>query len=117
MKLVKLDTNRFYLEVGEKVRAVRKAAGMDQENLARHLGLSRTTIINIEKGRQRLSLEQAWLISHIFEISITNLLPPSQTNDIAAWEEKVENSTHIKDEIQRKIVLDFISKTLKTKKT
>jgi len=39
------------IEIGELIRKARKGRKMTQEELAKKAGLSRATIINIEKGR------------------------------------------------------------------
>lgn len=80
----------FYIYVGEKVRFHRKKARMDQETLSRHVNLSRTTIINIEKGRQRLSLEHAWLIAKVFGISFDDILPPVETKSVEEWKNEIQ---------------------------
>lgn len=84
------NIDEFYIYVGEKVRFQRKKARMDQETLARHVNLSRTTIINIEKGRQRLSLEHAWLTAKVLEISIEDILPPMETKSVEEWKNEVQ---------------------------
>jgi transcriptional regulator with XRE-family HTH domain len=98
----------FYIQVGEKVRFQRKKAGLDQETLARHLNLSRTTVINIEKGRQRLSLEHAWLAAKILGISIEELLPSSEVKTVADWKSEVQKVGVGKQ--TEKAVLKWISK-------
>ena len=47
-----------YKAVGLKIRRVREALGMTQEELAKRVGLVRTSIANIEAGRQRLLLHE-----------------------------------------------------------
>jgi transcriptional regulator with XRE-family HTH domain len=47
-----MPQGEFYLALGQKVREARKAAKVTQEQLARAVGLSRTSITNFEKGRQ-----------------------------------------------------------------
>jgi DNA-binding XRE family transcriptional regulator len=44
---------------GAKVYAARKNAGLTQEQLAKLVGLERTSITNIETGKQILKLETA----------------------------------------------------------
>lgn len=97
----------FYLSVGEKLRLQRKKVGMDQETLSRHLNLSRTTIINIEKGRQRLSLEHAWLAAQILNISIEILLP-NETKSVEDWAKEVRK-TEVSSK-DRKDLIEWISK-------
>lgn len=43
-----------YLEIGERIKSRRKALGISQEGLAKSVGLSRVSIVNIECGRQRM---------------------------------------------------------------
>ena len=81
---------------------------MDQETLSRHLNLSRTTIINIEKGRQRLSLEHAWLTAQVLEISIEELLPSTQAKSVDDWAKEIQK-TEVSDK-DKKGVIKWISK-------
>lgn len=101
----------FYIHVGEKVRFQRKKARMDQETLSRHLNLSRTTLINIEKGRQRLSLEHAWLAAKILGISIEDLLPRAETLTVDKWATELENSNVTTKD--KKGLINWISKVKK----
>ena len=43
-------------QVGLAVRRIREAVGVSQEELANRVGIRRTSITNIEAGRQRLLL-------------------------------------------------------------
>ena len=103
--------NSFYKQVGEKIRFQRIKAQMDQETLSRHLNLSRTTLINIEKGRQRLSLEHAWLAANVLVISISDLLPPMNVKTEDEWATEIQNSGINKE--MGKSVMKWISKVKK----
>ena len=46
-----------------RVKELRGAAGLRQEDLAQQVGVSRQTIISIESGRYNPSLELAWKLS------------------------------------------------------
>ena len=48
----------FDSELGEKVKLLRKRRNLKQDDLAEVLGLSRSQISNLEKGRRNLSLKQ-----------------------------------------------------------
>lgn len=48
----------FYEGFGRRLRQLRRSAGLTQEQLARRLGLNRTTVVNIEGGRQRVAVHQ-----------------------------------------------------------
>jgi DNA-binding XRE family transcriptional regulator len=50
------DRDAFYAEVGRRVRQARERVGLTQDALASRVSLSRTSVTNIEKGRQKLSV-------------------------------------------------------------
>ncbi len=43
--------------LGLAVRRIREAIGVNQEELAKRVGLTRTSLVNIEAGRQRVILD------------------------------------------------------------
>ena len=56
-----------------RVRELRVAAGLRQEDLAHHVGVSRQTVISIESGRYNPSLELAWKLSRTLGVTIEEL--------------------------------------------
>ena len=48
----------LYIHIGARVREARKARGMKQGALAECIGLTRTSIINLERGRQAVPLRE-----------------------------------------------------------
>ena len=59
------------------VRDLRRGRGLSQEDLARAAGVSRQTIISIEKGRYAPSLALAFTLADIFETSIESMFTPA----------------------------------------
>lgn len=47
---------RHYAFLREKVRAMRKAAGLTQRDLAKRLGTVQTIVVRVEQGERRLDL-------------------------------------------------------------
>src|SRR4051794_30449505 len=75
----------FYREFGRLVRLHReRAAGMTQEALGRLIGLSRASVVNIEKGRQHVALHQLYAIADALGVQPDVLLPAADTTQ-AAW--------------------------------
>ena len=78
---------------------------MTQEKLGRLVGLSRTSITNIEKGRQHVSLHQLFAIAEALRVRpeallpsagepgstswLAGKLPPGTERDITEWAEKL----------------------------
>jgi len=55
---------------------LRHERGLSQEDLARAAGVSRQTIISIEKGRYSPSLALAFTLADIFDTSIESMFTP-----------------------------------------
>lgn len=68
-------TEATYTEFGRLVRERRKELRMTQEGLAAIVGLSRTSITNIEKGRQRVLLHQVFAIADALKSTPEMILP------------------------------------------
>jgi transcriptional regulator with XRE-family HTH domain len=65
----------FYTEVGRRVRRAREAAGLTQDTLATRVALSRTSVTNIESGRQKMMLHSLWDLAAALGIEPVALLP------------------------------------------
>lgn len=70
-----VENDEFYRLVGSKVRSARIAAGVSQTLLASRVGLTRSSITNIEAARQRVPLYHFVLISRALNKEIGELLP------------------------------------------
>lgn len=69
------DRKSFYLEVGHRIRKARKAIPLTQEALASLVSLTRTSITNIEKGRQNFPLHTLADIAAALKVPAADLLP------------------------------------------
>lgn len=76
--------DEVYAMVGERIRAAREQHGLTQEDLAAAIGLTRTSITNIERGRQRLLLHTLCDIAGILRIEPASLLPNLNDMTIAS---------------------------------
>ena len=59
---------RPYMRFGEAVRYARLALGLTQRELADRLGYARSSITNIEVGRQRILLDDVFSFAKALEI-------------------------------------------------
>jgi transcriptional regulator with XRE-family HTH domain len=69
------DHQALYLEVGRRIRNARKDRKLSQEDLASLVSLTRTSITNIEKGRQKFLLSTFVDIAHALRVETATLLP------------------------------------------
>jgi transcriptional regulator with XRE-family HTH domain len=65
---------RLYFELGREVRWHRKRNRMKQQALADAVGLSRTSIANIESGRQHTTLHMLMRLCEKLNVSAGDLL-------------------------------------------
>jgi transcriptional regulator with XRE-family HTH domain len=65
----------FYEELGRRINDTRKQRGLTQEELAERVGLTRTSITNIEKGRQKVLSHLLVELSGALNIPLSDLLP------------------------------------------
>lgn len=75
MARARYATNReFYLALGQRIQKARRGR-LTQEELARKLGITRTSVINIEKGRQQVLVHTLADIARALGTSPTALIP------------------------------------------
>lgn len=75
--------DRIYRVFGSRLRELREAKSVTQEELGRRVELSRTSITNIEKGRQRVMLHQMVELAQALEAEPLALMPTSDEPDAA----------------------------------
>ncbi len=78
----------LYEEIGERIRGLRGSAGLSQEALGDKVGLTRTSITNLEKGRQQVPLHTLYEIAGELSVPLQSLLPEQMPRDV--YEEHVE---------------------------
>jgi transcriptional regulator with XRE-family HTH domain len=66
-----------WVDVGERMRAVRLAAGLTQEELAAEAGLDRTMIVKIESGNRRIDALELIRLSSALHVPVDFLLRPA----------------------------------------
>lgn len=63
-----------YRQLVERLKFLRKNAGMTQSHVASILGLSRSQYTAIEAGRSLLNFDQLYSLGEVFDISLHDLL-------------------------------------------
>jgi transcriptional regulator with XRE-family HTH domain len=72
------STDSFYQRLGARIRDRRRAKRITQEVMAAHMGLTRTSIVNIEKGRQHLAVHQLVRMSDLLGCAPGELIPAKE---------------------------------------
>lgn len=61
-------------QIGGKIEFQRKKLKLSQEAFGNKIGLSRSSIVNLEKGRHNLSLEMLYKICTLFNLGLMDIL-------------------------------------------
>lgn len=61
-----------------RLKEIRESKGLSQQGLATELGVSRQTVISIEKGRYDPSLPLAFQIARLFSCHIEDIFIPEK---------------------------------------
>jgi transcriptional regulator with XRE-family HTH domain len=70
----------FYERFGRSLRSARLDLGLNQEALGHRVGLERSSISNIEKGRQRVQLHMLLEFAAALDVPPTKLLPDAEAS-------------------------------------
>jgi transcriptional regulator with XRE-family HTH domain len=107
-----LDRKSFYLSVGKKVKQARENRSYTQEELASKVSLSRTSITNIEQGRQQFMLHTLIEIAAALAVTPASLLPEKQDTKFAdTLDEKLKELSPNK----RRWIKSALNKSTKTR--
>ena len=69
-----MATEDICVRLGHRIRTLRKAKGWNQDDLALHMGLGRTYISNVERGRKNPSLRTLEILAVGFNMSLIQFL-------------------------------------------
>ena len=70
-----MNENQFFTNLGANISSIRIKKGINQDDLATYFGLSRPSIVNIEKGKQKPSIYTLILIANYLMVDIKDLIP------------------------------------------
>ena len=83
------SSDQLYSIMGKLVRAERERAKLTQDELAQRVGLTRTSISNIESGRQKIQVHMLYALAEALHVSADTLLPLSGLRGLEAIEKRL----------------------------
>lgn len=91
-----MDKSKIAAYIGAKIKERRELADIKQGELGELLGLSRVSVLNMESGRHRVSVDNLFLLCGIFKCQLNDLFPPIKTVDIVFVTKKVKVEKRIR---------------------
>jgi transcriptional regulator with XRE-family HTH domain len=96
------EQEMLYQAVGDRIRAARERqpTKMSQVALAKKLGISRASIVNIEAGRQHAPLSLLWQIAEQLDTELLALVP--RKAELLAAPPEAQLSVEMREQIRLK---------------
>jgi transcriptional regulator with XRE-family HTH domain len=88
-----MDQELLYRLVGVRIRNARDRKSLSQAKLAKSLRMDRTSIVNIEKGRQHAPLHTLWEIAQQLDTEVSTFIPKRQEFATSATEVQLDAKT------------------------
>ena len=73
-----MKVERLYILIAGRIRELRERKEITQQDVARRIGQSRTSFVNIESGRQRITLHGLYDIATALDCEPEQLLPSAK---------------------------------------
>lgn len=103
-----IESQTFYAQLGICIKEAREERGLTQEALGNSVGLSRTSITNLERGKQKVLLHTFVNIANVLKVNPESLLPKTQLSSDGELDQILkEHSTE--EQIWIKAVIDAAS--------
>lgn len=97
------EQNSLYEIVGRNIKYFRQGKKMNQLSLASKINLSRTSLVNIEQGKQHPSLFLLLNIAHSLEVTLHDLIPASVAKQNSDGNINI-STKNVKDEKVREFI-------------
>lgn len=100
-----------YYKIGQKIRKIRKAHGLSQEELAEKVGISTTHMSHIETGNTKLSLPVFVDIAGALEVRTDDLLDNPATATTSTSLDEIATVLERCSAQQAKVIADVVKAT------
>lgn len=77
-----MKPSKFYINLGQKIREIRRSKDINQERLGRVLGLHQTAVCRVEKGFQSLTVHEIVKLADFFGMSVDALLTENKKRTV-----------------------------------
>lgn len=93
--VMRVNEDLLYQQIGERIRERRSKAKLTQGQLAEAVGVLRTSITNIEAGRQKAPLHVLYELCTVLGADVAEILP-SRTDVVQKSEMSIEIGGRVK---------------------
>ncbi len=69
-----MEKNDFYKKLGKKLKKLRRVNNVSQETIGDIIGIHQTAVCRVEKGHQKLTAHELYLLAEFYKISVSSIL-------------------------------------------
>lgn len=102
-----------YYQIGQRIRKIRKAHKLSQDELASKVGISTTHMSHIETGNTKLSLPVLVDLADALQVRVDDLLFDSPRDSVSSTGDELQQLLDGCNSQRTKVILD-IAKSAKT---
>lgn len=112
---ISIEERAFFIAMGERIAALRKANGVTQVQLAEALGVSQQTMQSYEVGRRRIPVSALPTVAHTLSVSLDELFGEAKRagrgkrGPVPQWQQQIEAVAQLPKSQQQ-----FVSRMIKT---
>lgn len=96
-----MTESELYKEIGSNIRELRKKRGFTQQALADRMGVTRTSITNLEGGKQRPSIHFIYALCDKLSTSTYDIFPKSSNYIVTGKKKKIQAAGNKPIEVSR----------------
>lgn len=97
-----------YYEIGQRIRKIRKARGLSQEQLAAMIGISTTHMSHIETANTKLSLQVFADIANALSVQTDALLHDQQQETVTSMTNEIVTVMETCNARQARIITEIV---------
>ena len=71
---------KLYRDIGRRIKEARKRRGLSQDKLSKRCYFTRTSIVNIEQGRQMPPIYGIYDLARALKVRVRTLIPGRRTD-------------------------------------
>ncbi|MEQ8674156.1 MAG: helix-turn-helix transcriptional regulator [Aggregatilineales bacterium] len=90
-----MEISQLYPTLGKNIRDARIRAQMTQDDLAKSLGLQRTSITNIESGSQKIQLHTLYMLASALDVNLISLLPDTSSFEFRGIKKELKKKKNL----------------------
>ena len=103
-------TRKFYDFIGQKIREFRQKNNLTQENFGKMVGFTKGTVTNIERGKQRIFIDQLFNWAQLLGLETGDLLPCKRSFSQLANEIRKDRSQGIIPQTVEESLIGYLKK-------